>query len=85
MEYSYRMLFQYEVFIWKLSMIVIYHVFVSEDQKKLIAFCHRRSFPSEAMDKDLCCLERRIISCYGSLRPLETAINVGLSPRFNLR
>ena len=33
MENSYRMLFQYEVFIWKLSMIVIYHVFVSEDQK----------------------------------------------------
>ena len=27
------MLFQYEVFIWKLSMIVIYHVFVSEDKK----------------------------------------------------
>lgn len=33
MENSYRMLFQYEVFIWTLSMIVIYHVFVSEDKK----------------------------------------------------
>lgn len=33
MEYIYRMLFQYEVFIWTLSMIAIYHVFVSEDKK----------------------------------------------------
>ena len=42
--------------------------------KKLIALCHRRGFPSEAMDKNLRCFERRIISCYGG------QINVGLLP-----
>ena len=70
-------------------MEVIYDSYLScfcfGGSKKLIALCHRRSFPSEAMDKDLRCFERRIISCYGSQRPLETAINVGLSARFNLR
>ena len=79
------MLFQYEVFVWNLSVIVIYHAFVSEDKKKLIALCHRRRLPSEGMDKNLRCFERRIISCYGGQRSLEKAIYVGLSPRFNLR
>lgn len=32
MEYIYHMLFLYEVLIRRLSMIVIYHVFVSEDK-----------------------------------------------------
>ena len=43
MEYIYRMLFQYEVFIWTLSMIVIYHVFVSEDKKTDCAVSPKRS------------------------------------------
>ena len=33
MEFTYRLQFQYEVFVWKLYSIVIYHVFVSEDKK----------------------------------------------------
>ena len=43
MEYIYRMLFQYEVFIWTLSMIVIYHIFVSEDDKTDCVVSPKRS------------------------------------------
>lgn len=39
------MLFQYEVFIWKLSMIVIFHVFVSEDKKSLFRCDTEEVFP----------------------------------------
>ena len=63
----------------------LFIMFLFRRIKKLIALCHLRGLPSEGMDKNLRCFERRIISCYGGQRPLEKAIYVGLSPRFNLR